>query len=226
MKRTLQAFTRIELIASVAAVALLGCTTLPLLAATRGGSERAGCFNNLRQLGIALLSYADDNGGTFPPRGVRPFWPERLRLYYKEIAILTCPSDGPRPQSSLGSPTNIADASRRSYILNGWNDYFSKHGLPLTQPFPESAIAEPAQTILFGEKATDSGHFWFDYNQIDDFTVLENGRHFRSGSNSASGASNHTFADGSVRLLKWGTAFYPTNLWAIEPEFRTFQATP
>jgi hypothetical protein len=226
MKRTLQAFTRVELVASVAAVALLGCTTLPLLAATRGSSDRAGCFNNLRQLGIALLSYADDNGGTFPPRGVRPFWPERLRPYYKQMAILTCPSDGLNPQSVTSNPTNIADAAPRSYIFNGWNDYFSKHGLPLAQPFPESAIAEPAQTILFGEKVTDSGHFWFDYDQIDDLTVLENGRHFRSGNNGTSGASNHAFADGSVRLLKWGAAFQPVNLWAIEPEFRTFQAPP
>ena len=217
---TPKAFTRIELIATLSAIAALALMALPLLATTREGSERAGCFNNLRQLGVALLSYADDNSGTFPPRGVRPFWPERLRPYYKQIAILTCPSDGPSPQSVTSNPTNIADAAPRSYIFNGWNDYFAAHGLPLAQPFPQSAIAEPAQTILFGEKLTDSGHFWFDYEQIDDFTALENGRHFRSGSSSGSGASNHTFADGSVRLLKWGTGFFPTNLWAVEPEVR------
>lgn len=211
--------TRLEVVVSMVVLILLFVMTTGLTRAEM--SKTAGCNNNLRQLSIALLSYADDNAGFFPPRRAGPAWPESLRPYYKQITILTCPSDGPNPFSFGSGSTNIADAAPRSYLLNGWSDYFSAHGLPLTRSFPESAINEPAQTILFGEKFTQSGHYWFDYVAGDDFQEVENGRHLRSGNSASSGASNHAFADGSVRLLKWGAAFEPVNLWFVVPELRT-----
>jgi hypothetical protein len=212
------ALVRIELVALTFAGLLLCALTVAMTGSE--SSRAASCHNNLRQLGRALLCYADDNSGYFPPRASNPLWPERLRLFFKDVSILTCPSDGPHPASFGSGSTNLADASPRSYILNGWNDYYA--GLPPpTAQFPASAIVEPAQTILFGEKATESGHFWFDYWQGDDFIELENGRHYRSGKTSGTGASNHAFADGSVRLLKWGAAFSPVNLWFVEPELRS-----
>ncbi len=48
------AFARLELAALVVMLALLGLLVLPLLAATRADSDRAGCFNNLRLLGRAV----------------------------------------------------------------------------------------------------------------------------------------------------------------------------
>jgi len=47
-------FTRLELVAVIAGLALLCMVALPLYAATRGDSERAACLNNLRQLGRAV----------------------------------------------------------------------------------------------------------------------------------------------------------------------------
>ena len=213
-------FSRCDLLATLVMLSVLLLVTAGMM--HTDFANVAACQNNLRRLGLALLEYADDNAGAFPPRTANPSWPERLRPYYKEISILICPSDGPIP-FSMGIATNAADAAPRSYIFNGWNDYFLAHGLPSvsTQPFPQSAINEPAQTILFGEKVTDSAHYWFDYAQLDDISQLEQGRHHRSGASSAFGASNHAFADGSVRPLKWGAAFNPINLWVVEPEWRT-----
>ena len=214
------AMTRVELLATVLAALLLCAVSLAM--ATAEASRSAACHNNLRQLGRALLCYADDNEATFPPRGVKPYWPGRLLVYYKDARILTCPSDGPWPAAILLNPTNTADTAPRSYIFNGWSDYFASHGSPFSmQPFPENAILEPSQTILFGEKATESAHFWFDYWLGDDFLELENGRHYRSGNTYTTGASNHALADGSVRLLKWGAAFTPVNLWFVESQWRT-----
>ena len=34
------------------------------------------------------------------------------------------------------------------------------------------------------------------------------------------GGSNYTFADGSVRYLKFGRSMWPINLWAVTPEYR------
>ena len=186
----------------------------------RESARTAACQNNLRQIGLALLSYADDNAGTFPPRTSNPAWPERLRSYYKQTFILICPSDGPTPFSLPVNSTNVADSAPRSYIFNGWNDYFLARGIFSGQAFPESAITEPGQTVLFGEKVEHSSHLWFDYTQFDDSSELDMGRHHRSGNAATSGSSNHSFADGSVRLLKWGTSLQPINLWAIDPEWR------
>jgi hypothetical protein len=211
-------FTRLELLAMCMAAALLSALALPLFAATRADSDRVACFNNLRRLGLASLQYADDNDGAFPPCRL-PRWPEQFRGYYESTNLLVCPADGPGPVS-FGF-TN-ADAAPRSYIMNGWNDYFFTHqgSIFSTNPMPLSAIREPAGTIVFGEKATESTHFWMDYASMDDFSDLEHGRHYSTRPSRGEGASNHAFADGSLQLLKYGEGFAPVNLWAVEPEWR------
>jgi prepilin-type processing-associated H-X9-DG protein len=220
MRRTSRAFTRIELAAAVTTLAVLGAFALPLFAVSRDSSDRAACFNNLRQIMRAALEYADDNNDSFPGRRLPPFWPGRLINYYGSTNLLTCPADGPLPQS-FG--VTSADGAPRSYIMNGWNDYYYKHfgEWISTNPMPLSAMLEPAQTVVFGEKRTDSSHFWLDYQEFDDSTQLDQSRHFSSKPYGTDGASQYAFADGSVRLLKFGQSLYPMMLWAVEPEWRT-----
>jgi prepilin-type processing-associated H-X9-DG protein len=193
----------------------------PLFGGARDGSERAGCFNNLRQLGVAALKYVDDHEDNFPPRQM-PAWPEQFRSHYGSISVLACPTDGPFPGTSIAS-TNVGDRAPRSYLLNGWSDYYN--GVPPRNPFPASAIQEPAATIVFGEKMTESAHFWMDYLNTDDLFEVEQGRHLRSGP-VPSGGSNFAFADGSVRFLRWGESFQPVNLWAVNPAFRQGNPNP
>ncbi len=95
---------------------------------------------------------------------------------------------------------------------------------PNTPRFPgvmESAIQEPSETILFGEKeGTDKvnhGHFWMDYNRYDDF-ILDQSRH--GGNTRNGGGSVFAFVDGSARYLRFGEAFSPINLWAVSPQVR------
>jgi hypothetical protein len=211
----------VELLATCAALAFVGMVAFPLCASTRAHSDRVGCFNNLRQLGLAALKYADENDSTFPPRR-SPAWPTRLLHYYGTTNILLCPADGPNPLTY--GPTN-ADAAPRSYIMNGWADYFaSQPGSPLTNVMPISALGEPAQTIVFGEKQTESGHFWMDYWAGDDYLEVDQGRHYASRQNHTDGVSNHAFVDGSVRLLKFGEAFDPVILWFVDPRWRNMSA--
>jgi prepilin-type processing-associated H-X9-DG protein len=68
--------------------------------------------------------------------------------------------------------------------------------------------------VVFGEKASDSGHWWMDYDQLDDALQLEQNRH-GGGPNSKSGGSNYGFADGSSRFVKFGLTVLPVNLWAV-----------
>lgn len=51
------AFTRLELIACLAALALFGAVILPALARSASRGDRVVCFNNLRQIGVAYTQF-------------------------------------------------------------------------------------------------------------------------------------------------------------------------
>ena len=217
------AFTRFELLALLGVLALLSAVGLPALARSRQPAHRSTCANNLRQLGQALLMFSAENNNLFPPRSSSTRWPVRLFEHYGDTNVLRCPADGPHPLT-FGGPY-AADNAPRSYIFNGFSDYF--RGFPTNgSAVPERAIKLPAQTIVFGEKDTRSGHFWFDSQIFDDITELEQGRHFASTQNRTDGGSNYTFADGSVQFLKYGRSLYPTNLWAVLDDIRTIAIGP
>ena len=55
---------------------------------------RTKCLNNLKQLGLGLKMYANDNSERFPPRyGGSPRWPMLLQESYRSLDVLVCPTD-------------------------------------------------------------------------------------------------------------------------------------
>ena len=81
-----------------------------------------------------------------------------------------------------------------------------------------------SDTIIFGEKQNDKMDYYMDFNEGisgNDFDRVEYGRHSRPTGAGKGGGSNFSFADSSVRYLKYGTATWPVNLWAINDSSRT-----
>ena len=234
-----RAFTRVELLVVIAIIGILAGMILSAIATAKESGKRIECVNNLRNLMMAAKMYADDNDGRFPPRTV-PRWPTALLPTYLYLKILKCPDD-PTPQSSL-TATNEADAAPRSYLINGWNDYWQSlldgtnqnAFLAWKYPgeMPEEQVAHPTDTVLFGEKASEWRSFHMDFLQVsawsgvegDDLNATDDSRH-SNGGKGAGGGSNHAFVDGNVRFIRYGRSRSPINLWAVTDAWRTNNAT-
>ncbi len=74
-------FTLVELLVVIAVLGLLAALLLPALAASKERSKGTACMANLRQIGIAIRAYADDNSGNIPFGPKAPPFTSAFDLY-------------------------------------------------------------------------------------------------------------------------------------------------
>ncbi len=109
-------FTLVELLVILAVITILVALLLPVVQQTRWQARSVRCLNNLRQVSIGLLNYAQAHGGYFPPADGPDKWFDLPRLGQFLANAPSLASDA--ANTVYVCPED--DNSIRSYALNVW----------------------------------------------------------------------------------------------------------
>jgi prepilin-type N-terminal cleavage/methylation domain-containing protein len=192
------AFTLVELLVVIGIIAVLIAILMPALNRARAQSMQVQCASNLRQDGLAMLAYADQNDGYL--------FPDKMGWGNANV-YLNAPNDGSMVMSGAEEvlaqpnlwqsytynvwttkvfngvwdppimlcPTDATDPppnARHTYILNDHlaelDAKYVKYGTPLPSDI------SPSDAILMGEKVSLEGDYYMnsgDYaaGKVDEF---------------------------------------------------------
>lgn len=203
---TIHAFTLVEMLAGMVVIVIL----LVLLSSGFGTVQRkmeaTKCVSNLRQIGLALMTYAAESGGKIPARYAPDetddkgkYWPLRLLNsgYINNIDIFFCPSFFPRNNAEAINP--VKNGAAQTYGMRDWvlpGQPASTGGVRVHKPL--AAIRNPSDFFLVADSYWAASGWHSQGYGISPYPggVGDNRVHARH-----NGHANALFADGSVRTL-------------------------
>ncbi len=118
-------FTLIELLVVIAIIAILAAILFPVFQKVRENARKASCQSNLKQIGLGLIQYSQDNdellcsawlgqGGyqasDSNPASIKYKWMDMIYPFVKSTGVFHCPDD------SGSSVTGIAGKATGTYI--------------------------------------------------------------------------------------------------------------
>jgi prepilin-type N-terminal cleavage/methylation domain-containing protein/prepilin-type processing-associated H-X9-DG protein len=242
MQRTGKAaFTLIELLVVIAVIAIIAAILFPVFAMARERARMSACVSNMRQIGSALMLYAQDYDETFPyirfhgestcQRGRHCYvWKNAIRPYLRSVDMFACPSN-PYSRTQPGLYANPAkpgtnaegwelEPEQRMPISYGMNSCATSwipadfKSPPPAPPLRVAEVVRPADTILIAEM---QAHPWSDINAGGLFSSFAGDVCDVVFAHPAGKVGNFIFYDGHVKSKKWLATLYPItqNNWEI-----------
>ena len=216
-------FTLIELLIVIAIIAILAAILFPVFQKARARAYRATCQSNLKQMGLAVMLYTQDNDETLMPGhplaapnpdggGNYGGWAGPVYPYLRSPQVFLCPTDPRTPQTTGGVTFNPLT-------------YFANINLSAgADPagLPQSALTAPSATVLLAE-ATGGGLAVSAAPLSDpDESLSTFANQFVSvsapGANRHEGGRDFLLADGHVRWLRPEAVSTGTPGMAASPE--------
>lgn len=120
--QSLTGFTLLELLAAIAIIAVLAALLVPLGRSALESSRSAKCVAQLRQIGVGMNAYANENGGLFPAcyPSDNTTWMWKLATYVGMSPEIMGPAPKPRAAGLFVCPSFKPSENRAvSYLVNG-----------------------------------------------------------------------------------------------------------
>ncbi|HMP75098.1 MAG TPA: prepilin-type N-terminal cleavage/methylation domain-containing protein [Kiritimatiellia bacterium] len=196
-------FTLIELLVVIAIIAILAALLLPAMTGARANSLRSACGSNLRQIGIATISYHSERDGVLPfpytgggiDQGYNPRWYSVLatsqllggvtnvnatgqRVAFRSPGIIHCPAYGRHDGDA--NPYQMSDFAPNSRLRSRTVDL----------------MRSPERVVWISDTLWNRAYFNPDVvtPTLDGLLHMETPpRH--------NGSRNHLFVDGHVRAF-------------------------
>src|SRR5687768_14416137 len=145
-----RAFSLIELLVVIGIIAVLIGILLPVLSEARKSASAVQCASNMRQLASALISYAGEFGGKFPPNtaSFKMYWYNKGEIGRHVTSPLTL-SDNSLAGGVFVCPNDLAGAVR-SYAMNIWASGMVSQGVT------DATTTNPPKGKLFSMGVSNS----------------------------------------------------------------------